>query len=344
MRILLFIYLIFLPFVNGMEKISIVHNGEERTFLLYVPSVIKDSYNLVIGLHGFTGSASGFEKETTGGFNLYAEENGLIVAYPQGKYFYQAYEAIQADGSAKQINAYLSSWNHLGPLTKNNKDIEICADTAQPAIQFPSCKDQDRCHWTSCVDDSDFIKTVAMKLTNQFSINKKYVMGLSNGGMMAQLIGCDYPDIFDGVINIVGMHPHKLSCTPDSPIDLLIYGSLFDMSVPPISINSSGGYFYEPLKDTALSWSNQFNCKNITKSKKTQPFDVSETHYFNCDNNVSITAIINNKAAHSWPGITPNEGYCRDSIQSEISYNNCKDIKKIAGSRYLLDRYFKKNL
>jgi hypothetical protein len=66
----------------------------------------------------------------------------------------------------------------------------------------------------------------------------------------------------------------------------------------------------------------------------------SETLFYNCDNDVTITAIINAKAGHAWPGITSNEGYCRSNIQSEIIYSECKEIKKISGSRYLLNRLF----
>ena len=82
MKLFLYIFLIFGPLANSMEKITFMHAGEERSYLLFIPSVERTSYKLVIGLHGFSGSASGFEKETTGGFNLYAEEQGLIVAYP----------------------------------------------------------------------------------------------------------------------------------------------------------------------------------------------------------------------------------------------------------------------
>jgi poly(3-hydroxybutyrate) depolymerase len=92
MKLFFYIFLIFAPLINSMERITISHAGEERSYLLFIPTVQKESYKLVIGLHGFSGSASGFEKETTGGFNLYAEEQGLIVVYPQGNYFYPSYQ------------------------------------------------------------------------------------------------------------------------------------------------------------------------------------------------------------------------------------------------------------
>ena len=342
MKFFIYLFLFFVPLLNSMDKITLIHEGEERSYLIFMPSVKKDSYELVIGLHGFTGSASGFEKETTGGFNLYAEEQGLIVVYPQGKYFYPSYEVTNENGNKITQTSYSSSWNHLGPLIAGNKNIKVCEDNSQSAPPFPSCKNQDACYWTSCVNDSDFIKFIALKIYEKFSIDKSYVMGLSNGGMMAQLIGCEYPDIFDGVINVVGMQPHKLSCVPELPINLVIYGGLLDKSVPPISIKSSGGYYYEPIKNTSSAWSSKFNCKDVKSFEITTPFKASETLYYNCDDDITITAIINSEAAHAWPGITSNEGYCRANIQSEIIFNECRQINKVSGSKYLLDRIFNK--
>jgi len=39
---------------------------------------------LVIGIHGYNGTASGFESEVTGGFNKLADKYNFIAVYPQG--------------------------------------------------------------------------------------------------------------------------------------------------------------------------------------------------------------------------------------------------------------------
>jgi len=334
MRIILFIFFSCITFiVHTMEKVEILHEDEKRTYLLFIPETHHNSYNLIVGLHGYSGSASGFQMETTGGFNQYAEEKGIIVAYPQGKYFYSENKYLKS-------KTYTSSWNHLGPLIRSNPGIKICEDVRTQSPVFPSCQDQDNCYWTSCVDDSDFIKTVTMLLHDRFSIKNTYVMGLSNGGMMAQLMGCTYPKLFDGVINIVGMQPLGMSCIPKSPINLIIYGGALDKSTPPKAIKTSSGYLYEPMLSTLNSWANQFNCKDYKISQLSEPFKTEEMMYFNCNNDVILTSILNKEAGHSWPGITPNEGYCRTNIQSEIIYNECNDISIISGSKYLFDRVF----
>lgn len=332
--------ILFIPLGHSMERITLNYGGEARSYLIYIPDVKKDSYDLMIGLHGYSGSATGFEKETTGGFNLYAEEQGIIVVYPQGSYFYQSIESGSNEMNPGISEYYVSSWNHLTSLYELNQDIKICDDNADLSPIYSNCSNQDACHWTSCSDDLGFIKDIVIHMKNTFSINKTYVMGLSNGGMMAQMAGCKYPDLFNGVLNVVGMHPLGLSCTPEKPTNLVIYGGMLDKSTPPVNITSSGGYFYEPILLTASSWSSKFNCKDKKSTSIDTIFQTKETVFYNCDNNVTITAILNLNSGHSWPGLSPGEGYCRSDLQSDIIYPECRDINKINGSKYLLDRLF----
>ena len=46
-----------------------VFDNEPRHYLVFKPDNDSKPKNLVIRIHGYTGSATGFEKETTGGFN-----------------------------------------------------------------------------------------------------------------------------------------------------------------------------------------------------------------------------------------------------------------------------------
>ncbi len=66
------------------SDVSFVFDGLTRTCLVHVPSGYDDSVPtaLVIVLHGYTGTAEGMEPLT--GFNEKSDEEGFIVAYPQG--------------------------------------------------------------------------------------------------------------------------------------------------------------------------------------------------------------------------------------------------------------------
>ena len=73
-----------------MERVNMLFDNEERHYLVYVPDKQRDQIDkIVIGLHGYTGSATGFEMETTGGFNTSADKYNFIAIYPQGSFFYE---------------------------------------------------------------------------------------------------------------------------------------------------------------------------------------------------------------------------------------------------------------
>ena len=73
---------------------------------------------------------------------------------------------------------------------------------------------------------------------------------MSNGGMMAQALACEYPNLVKGVVNIVGMKHKGLSCIPRETINFIIYGGAKAKTVPQDKIKSSDGYFYEQMDNS----------------------------------------------------------------------------------------------
>ncbi len=71
----------------------------------------------------------------------------------------------------------------------------------------------------------------------------------------------------DAIINIEGMQALGMSCIPDKPLTMVIYGAKNDTTVPPEDILASDGYFYEPMKNTVNDWKNAFNCSNSSKKQ-----------------------------------------------------------------------------
>ena len=56
---------------ESMTEHAINHESINRTYLKYIPADLdlKNEVDLFIGIHGYTGTATGFEMQTTGGFN-----------------------------------------------------------------------------------------------------------------------------------------------------------------------------------------------------------------------------------------------------------------------------------
>ena len=276
------------PDNNSMQDHNILHDGVMRTFYTYVPSNIDKEMTLVVGLHGYTGNAKTFIRKGDADFNNFLEINNFIGAYPEGKSFY-------ANGRK------FSSWNDLAGSIGQGPKGDIC-DIDRDYYPFPpDCLNPHRCSWASCGDDIGFIEKVIDHHKNQYDIKSVIVIGMSNGGMLAQAIGCNLADKVDAIINIEGMQALGMSCIPDKPLTMVIYGAKNDTTVPPEDILASDGYFYEPMKNTVNDWKNAFNCSNSTKKQILNPAEITKEHFYDCNDGVTITSILDHNNDHDWP-------------------------------------------
>lgn len=334
MKLIIFLFLSLNVYSALHQEVELIYEDLNRSYLLYVPENIieKEETDLVIGLHGYTGTASGFETQTTGGFSKSADRYGFIAIYPQGLHF---------NSSQNDASTYISSWNDLAGSKTNTSSGEICAVDADIYPKYLNCKNGGRCSWSSCNDDLGFVKRIIELTKNQYEIKNIYVLGMSNGGMMAQALACEYPSLFKGVVNVVGMQHKGLSCIPSEPVNFIIYGGLKDTTVPPIKIKSSDGYFYEPMNNTYNDWSSKFNCK--TNSIIDFQFNDRFTKQVaeNCDNNVKVISLLNLDRGHYWPGIKSSVGFCHTEDQSDMDYSICKfSTNNDWGNEFILDILF----
>ena len=273
---------------NAMQEITIIHDESIRTFYTYVPSDIAKDMTLVVGLHGYTGNAKSFIRKGDANFNNFLEINNFIGAYPEGKSF-------KANGKK------FSSWNDLTGSIGRGPKGDICDIDRDYYPYPPDCKNPHRCSWASCGDDIGFIEKVIDHHKNKYDIQRVIVIGMSNGGMIAQAIGCNLTDKVDAIINIEGMQALGMSCIPKKPITMVIYGAKNDTTVPPEDILASDGYFYEPMHNTVNDWRNAFNCSNSTTKEILSPANISEAHFYDCDDGVTITSILDHNNDHDWP-------------------------------------------
>ena len=324
--------------LSETERVNLAFKDINRHYLVYEPSSnINDPKKIVIGLHGYTGSASGFEIETTGGFNTMAEKYNFVAVYPQGSYFY---EKNYFRGAI--ISSYVSSWNDLTGSKTKTPIGETCAIDAVIYPKFDDCQGTDagRCAWTSCGDDLGFIKKIINDVKDRFKIDDIYIVGMSNGGKMAHALACEYPDLIKGVINVVGSPQYGLACKPKAPVNYIIYAGFKDDVVPPFDVVSFDKYFYTPVTDIMKEWTTIFNCSN-EKSVTYDDFDlIQEKVFSDCDGGVKVTSLLNMNRGHSWPGSEDNAGFCRSNKQSDIDIEECKTKINSWGNDFLLERLF----
>ena len=287
-----FLLLIFLASCSSQNidliEHKIYHDDNLRTFYVYEPSLIEKNMTLVVGLHGYTGTAQTFIRNGDADFNMFLQSQNFLGVYPEGKSF-------RANGR------FFSSWNDKTGSTAIGPKGEICDIKRDYYPYPPDCNNPNRCTWASCGDDIGFIEKVIDKLKLEYDIENVIVAGMSNGGMMAQAVGCNLGNKVDAVINIAGMQHLGMSCIPKEPVSLVIYGAKYDTTVPPIDIRASDGYFYQPMEETVFEWQTKLNCKDFMENDIQDPSEISVRYFYNCDDGVSVTSIFDHQNAHDWP-------------------------------------------
>ena len=191
--ILTFFYVtLFFSCSKNKDQLSFVfeHDGIAREYMLYIPNTIKPQAPLIFVLHGL-GSTNSHIRDYSQ-MDLVANKNGFVVCYPQGT------------GSTKNTihtKKGSSFWNVGYEIHKNE-----------------------------VVDDVSFLTSLAIYLQQEYDLDpeKTFCTGMSNGGDMSYLLGCQAPEVFKAIASITGCMMEWIykSCDNNSPIPVFqIHGT-----------------------------------------------------------------------------------------------------------------------
>ena len=327
---ILFILLI-LPLVLSTQEeqknyfsVKKIWDGVEREYLVFLPgSYLESDYRefpVLIGLHGYSGTASGFELETTKGLNLMAEEKEVIVIYPQGSYF--------TSDSNGQEN-FVSSWNDI---VSNADPLEgkplKCSRERLDYPKPPECKNFNFCAWTSCNDDLGFLKSVIEEISLNYRTDnsRRYMIGMSNGGAMVYRFACKNADLLTAAAIVSSSIPVGTVCKDNVSLPLLIVYGEKDRTTPPNGQKSYDGFFYESVEKTFSSWANDQNCEdNIynLESEDLKKRNVSCSFRQNCKNDSEVRICEVKDGGHFWPGQKESVGFCNTNVQNKLNNDIC---------------------
>ena len=191
--ILTFFYVtLFFSCSKNKDQLSFVfeHDGITREYMLYIPNTIKPQAPLIFVLHGL-GSTNSHIRDYSQ-MDLVANKNGFVVCYPQGT------------GSTKNTihtKKGSSFWNVGYEIHKNE-----------------------------VVDDVSFLTSLAIYLQQEYDLDpeKTFCTGMSNGGDMSYLLGCQAPEVFKAIASITGCMMEWIykSCDNNSPLPVFqIHGT-----------------------------------------------------------------------------------------------------------------------
>ena len=295
---------------------TILHGGLEREYFVYLPPGYKGGaqYPVVFFLHGYGGSATGAEAETTNGLNRYAAEYGYVMVYPQGTWF-------MSDGSSGEPWE-VTSWNNISGNREEGPEGPLCTPDAFTYPCPPECGECSRCSSVSCHDDLGFLRVLFETVANDFDVNRSryYLSGFSNGSFMAHYAGCEASDWFAAVALVGGRAVRGYQCAPTKALPLMQINGDRDETVANHGRASTDGFFYASSKATAIEWSRGTGC---VAEPRPWSNEITEKNGLKC----SVSCAGTNKESidclwlegdHHWPGYPAGHGtngYCVTAVQ-----------------------------
>ncbi len=166
--------------------------GRERTWVTHVPRAIKYGKPMALVVALHGGGGRGEGMAAMSGLSATAEREGFIVAYP--------------DGTSRLFADHLLTWN-----------AGDCCGYARSAG----------------VDDTGFIGAMLDALGQGYPVDpaRIFVTGMSNGGMLAHLLGSRLAGRIAAIAPVAGALPPGLP-RPERPVAVCIVHGTADQHVP----------------------------------------------------------------------------------------------------------------
>ena len=286
-----------------MTRHAFEHNGVPREYFVLFPGPVQSEAKLpvVVGLHGYTSTATGFA--VGHGLAQHAEKHGYIGVFPQGS----AFRDQRTNTSTSASNTLITSWNDLAANQADSRGVQHCLSDSDRYPCPPDCGSCSKCMWTSCGDDIGFLDRVLEEVKDKYRTDEDryYVLGVSNGAMMALRLGCDRSHQFAAVSAIIGQLAPGFACQPTTQLPLLHLTGALDDTVREDGQPAADGFLYETAEHTRAHWAKAMRCGVLARWLPSQP----EAAQLRCEAwsqcqvaGQEVVGCSDPKGPHAWPG------------------------------------------
>jgi polyhydroxybutyrate depolymerase len=248
---------------TGEINRKLTHGGLERSYILYVPASINWNHPvpLVFVFHGGTGNADSAIRMS--GFNKVADENGFLVAYP--------------NGTSRVSSDILLTWN----------GGDCCGFAQQKNVD-------DVGFVRAIISDVQSLANIDLKHI--------YASGMSNGGILSQRLACEAADVFAAIAPVSGTLNFS-PCNPTQPISVIEFHGTSDQNIPydggygPKSLVNVN---FASVKDSIDFWTSFNKCSSQPQTDSTG--DIKRETWTGCTTSTSVELYTINGGGHAWPG------------------------------------------
>jgi len=282
---------------QSMLRRTISHDGIDREYFVHLPQGGGDDLPVVVGVHGYTSTATGFA--ASHGLNSHADRHGYIAVYPQGSHFLSHDE----QGQSYRI----TSWNDLAANLESKAEGPHCVADADQYPCPPECGECNRCAWTSCYDDVGFIGKMLDAVESEFQPDSErfYLLGVSNGGMMTLRLGCNLAQRFAAIAPIIGQLAPGYDCGPGVDLPMLHLFGGEDDTVRFDGQAAADGFIYTTAAQTAATWSSALACKTgptAWENEISQKAGLICSSYSDCRvDGHEVVSCLDPDGRHAWP-------------------------------------------
>ncbi len=197
--------------------------------MLYIPQSAEKNSPLVFMLHGLGSTHTIIMNYSQ--MNQVADKHGFVVCYPQG---------IRGAENTRHTKKGTPFWN-VGYETHKNETV----------------------------DDVSFIKSLAIYLQQEYNLDpeKTFCAGMSNGGDMSYLLGCEAPDIFKAIAPITGCMMGWIyeSCNKNDPVPVFqVHGTADKTTYYDGDVDNRDKWgAYMGVETTINFWVDRNECKEV---------------------------------------------------------------------------------
>jgi polyhydroxybutyrate depolymerase len=283
-----------------LEQRSFEHQGVDREYFVHRPAGASGTLPLVLAIHGYTSTATGFA--VFHDLRAHADAHGYVVVFPQSSHFV-------ATDAAQPYR--VTSWNMLGTATADPQAGPQCSAPEHQYPCPPECGNCDRCGWASCYDDLGYFEELLDAVAEEFHTDpqRTYALGMSNGGMMALRLGCELPARFAAIAPIAAQMPRGYACTPQQPLPMLHLAGGRDDVVQPGGLPSTDGFVYESVTATTQSWAQAMACSHgpaTWANEQSENAGLTCTAWSGCSApGEAVISCVDPDETHNWPARRP---------------------------------------
>ncbi len=230
----------------------------------------------------------------------------------------RTYRVHVPPGSAAGLVLNLHGGGGTGVGQEGLSDFDAVGDVNNLVVVYPDGYDKswadgraaspaDRHH----IDDVGFLVALTSKLVTEFGVapGRVFVTGMSNGGFMANKLGCDRADVFAAIAPVAGTLGVGVACNPSRPVSVLAAHGTADRLVPfnGGAVHGRGGVSHAISASAMVDkWRSVDGCQG-EPSKQELP-DVGDGTFVQsldstgCAASTEVVFYRIDNGGHTWPG------------------------------------------